>query len=125
MVEGLESLLAVFHIWIGNHGVFTVNEQGMNPVAALVEGAHLGYSLFCCDFRLISLAELLSKFGEVTGLETRKVVRDGAAVPCALNVVLPPHGIDASPLETEVPCHEREVAKRLYIVDPADVLCNA
>ena len=124
----LEGVFAVLAIGIGDDGVLAVDEHGVNSVlflSAKIEGGDLGHVVAEVHLRLlIEVRKLLLKLLVFDGLESGVVSGDRSAVSGSLNVILAPHGVDASAFATEVAGHEGEVAEGLHVVDAANVLCD-
>lgn len=129
MVQRVEGLFTVVFIWVGDHGIFAVDEHGVDSsffLAAEVQSGDLGHGIAEVEVGLlIRFLELFVKLLRDHGLEAGIVCGDGSAVTGALNVVLSTHRVDAGAFLAEIPGEQGEVAEGLDVVDSADVLGDA
>ncbi len=112
-------------IRVRNDGVLAVDHHAADAVSAQVEGLHLRHALLEIGLSTVGPRELLLVRRVGDRLEAGVVVRERAAVARALDVVLPPHRVDAGALAPDVAGHEGQVAEALDVVDAADVLGDA
>jgi hypothetical protein len=129
VVERLEGFLAVVLIRVGDDGVFTIDEHGVDAIffeAAEVERGDLGHGIAKVEVGLLvgGLKFLVGFLGD-HWLESGVVVGDRSAVSRSLDVVLAAHRVDAGSYFAEITGEEGEVAEGLNVIDAADVLGDA
>ena len=112
-------------VWVGDEGVFAVDNHGKNFAAAAVECLDLGDAFGRVHLPLIERGELFPIFRLLNRLEAGVIGWNGPGVAGALDVVLPAHGVDASALAADVAGEQGEIAQALDVVDAADVLGDA
>ena len=109
--------------------VFAIDDHGVNTVFFLpahIESGDFGHRVPKVEIGLlVGFFELFVELGIYDWLEAGVVGGDSSAVAGSLDIILPPHRVDAGALLPEVTGEEGEVAEGLDVVDATDVLGNA
>ena len=129
VVESLEGFFAMILVGVGDQGVLAIDDHGVDAVFFLpahIESGDFGHRVTKVEIGLlVGFFELFLEFGICDWLEAGVVGGDRSAVAGSLDIVLPPHRVDAGAFLAEVAGEEGEVAEGLDVVDATDVLGNA
>ena len=112
-------------VWVGDEGVFAVDNHGKNLAAAAVERLDLGDTFVEVHLSPVERGEFFSVFRLVSRLEAGVIGWNGPSVASALDVVLAAHGVEAGALAANVAGQQGEIAQALDVVNAADVLGDA
>ena len=112
-------------VGVGHHGVLAIDNHRVDRFAAFIQGSDFGDAFFCINRTAIKFCKFLLAIGIIHWLKAGIISRHRAGITCALNVVLPAHGIDACAFASEVPGHQRKITKALHIIHAANVLGDA
>ena len=129
VIESLEGFFAVVLVGVGDEGVLAIDDHGVNTVFFLpahIESGDFGHRVTKVEVGLlVGFFEFFLEFGINDWLEAGVVRGHGSAVAGSLDIILPPHRVNAGAFLTEVTGEKGEVAEGLNVVDATDVLGNA